>query len=246
MLIFHNLLIYLRRNTNRMIKLLAIFLLGFSISCSGSETDSLRHDTLMSTPGFRAMFKGGTSATMNSKGEVVEGVLAVDTDLWTTGPLVYFAAGYKIKINELGQVFAGVSAVNFIAQACNGAFYEFQGKSPIAFDSGGRVIEGFLSQGAEFVTRDGVRFFSMPGTDVRFFPNGDIMRVTLSDTEKLSINKFEKIAFMAHHPVVFGYDGYVTQGTTAKKSTFVDSNGNSVVKQQGATVRFDSNGLLIE
>ena len=102
-----------------MIKLLAIFLLGFSLSCSGSEIDTLRCDTLMSTPGFRALFKGGTTAITNSKGEVIEGVLAVDTDLWTTGPLVFFAAGYRIKINELLKVYTCVSAVNFIAQTCN-------------------------------------------------------------------------------------------------------------------------------
>ena len=41
-------------------------------------------------------------------------------------------------------------------------------------------------------------------------------------------------------------EGYVSQGVTAKKTTFVDRNGNTVTKQQGDVVRFDSNGLLIE
>lgn len=229
-----------------MVKLLTILFLTISLTCSASDIDTLRNDTLMSTPGFTAYFKGGTSVKTNSIGEVVEGVLAVDTDLWTTGPLVFFASGFKIKINELGRVYTGVSAMNFIALARNNIFYEFKGKTPIAFDSQGFVIEGFLAQSVEFVTIDGIHFRTEPGTDIRFYSSGEIMRVTLSDSDKLSINKNEKIAFMARRQITFSQEGYVLQGVTAKKSTFVDSNGNSITKQQGDVVRFDSNGLLIE
>lgn len=246
MLNFHNNLIYLPQNTNIMVKLLAILFLTVSLTCSASQIDTLRNDTLMSTPAFTACFKGGTVVKKNSMGEVVEGVLAVDTDLWTTGPLVFFASGFKIKINEWGKVYTGVSVANFIAQACNNNFYEFKGKTPIAFDPQGLVIEGFLAQSIEFVTIDGIHFWTMPGTDVRFYSSGKIMRVTLSDTEKLSINKNEKIAFMAHHQVTFNHEGYVSQGVTAKKATFVDRYGNTVTKQQGDVVRFDQDGLLIE
>lgn len=246
MLNFHNKLIYLPQNTNRMVKLLTILFLTLSLTCSASESDTLRNDTLMSTPGFSAYFKGGTVVKKNSMGEVIEGVLAVDTDLWTTGPLVFFASGFKIKINERGYVYSGVSVANFIALACNNKFYEFKGKTPIAFDSQGLVVEGFLAQSVEFVTVDGIHFWTMPGTDIRFYSSGKVMHATLSATEKLSINQNEKIAFWAHRQITFSPEGYVSQGVTAKKTTFVDRNGNTVTKQQGDVVRFDSNGLLIE
>ena len=50
---------------------------------------------------------------------------------------------------------------------------------------------------------------------------------------------------MAHRPIVFNRDGYVMQGISAKKATFVDQNGNTVIKHPGDIIKFNSDGMLI-
>ncbi|MBO7142268.1 MAG: hypothetical protein J6V76_04080 [Bacteroidales bacterium] len=223
-----------------------IFFVAAVAECFASGADTLKHDTLMNTASLKVMFKGGFPVTLNSQGYVVEGVLAAETDLWTTGPLVSFAAGFKIKLNNDGKVYEGFTAVNFIAQACNGTFYELKANTPVAFNNAGMIIEGSPAQGLEYVCNDGTRIFSEPGTDVKFYPSGQIKRLTLAETTKLSINKDEKISFMGLRSVQFDMEGFVIQGTTAKKATFVTQNGTTVVKTQGEIVKFDSHGMLIE
>lgn len=208
--------------------------------------DTLSCDTVMSTPSSMVMFKGGTNVVLNRDGKVVEGVLAIDTDMWTTGPLVLFAGSTRIMINNDGRVYEGFPAVNFIAEATNGVFYEFKALAVTFFDDEGRVSVGSASHGIEYVCRDGTVLDSEPGAEIAFYPSGVLRKATLADAVKLSINSNEKISFMAHKPVYFNSDGYVTQGVSAKKATFLSTDGTTVLKHPGDILKFNSNGILIE
>lgn len=224
----------------------AIILTITVLPCFAVASDTLRCDTIMNVYGVNLMFKGGTVIKTNSKNEVVEGVLANDIDLWTTGPLVYFAGGHHIKFNENGKVYFGFPAVNFIAQACNGVFYEFKALSRIDFNNKGLVTEGTVEHQFLYLCRDGSEVFSMNGGVVKFYPDGSIMQLSPSENVKLSINANVKILFMGHKFVIFNTDGYVSQGTLARKSTLTTQHGTTVTKLQGEMVTFDSNGMLIE
>lgn len=222
-----------------------ILLILTILPCSGIPGDTLSCDTVLNTPAIGVMFKGGTNVVLNHKGEVVEGVLAVDTDLWTTGPLVLFQGGTRIMINEAGKVYEGFPAVNFIGEASNGKFYEFKAMTVTFFDKQGRVSAGSAAQGIEYICKDGTVILSDPGAEIRFYSSGNIRQITPVETVKLSINTNEKISFMAHRPIVFDSDGYVMQGISAKKATFVDQNGNTVTKHPGDIIKFNSDGMLI-
>ena len=217
-----------------------------ALSGMGVNGEHLSCDTVMSTPLSMVMFKGGTNVVLNRDGKVVEGVLATDTDRWTTGPLVLFAGSTRVMLNNDGKVYEGFPAVNFIAEATNGVFYEFKAMAVTFFDNEGRVSVGAASHGIEYMCRDGAALYSEPGTEIAFYPSGVLRKATPAEAVKLSINRNEKIFFMAHKSVFFDRDGYVTQGVSAKKATFLSTDGTTVIKHPGDILKFSSNGILIE
>ncbi|MBQ3656365.1 MAG: hypothetical protein II956_05895 [Bacteroidales bacterium] len=223
-----------------------LILIAFlSISCKtfGIHIDTLQRDSLLQTTGIKMLFKGGTHYKTDSKGFVIEGTPAVDTDLWTTGPLVLFSPSGVLKFNSKGKVTQGILSVNILAQCLDGRYREFQRGTRVFFTSDGLVFRGTLNESIA-VTVDNQVIYSAENSPVEFYASGKIRFITPSANFKFTSAEGVKFIISANSPVKFSESGAVLSGYLAKKITFTVQK-ETVTMSLGQQIRFSEQGNIL-
>ncbi|MCQ2974974.1 MAG: hypothetical protein MJ211_09195 [Bacteroidales bacterium] len=221
--------------------LILIFI--FSISnCISGNYDTLQRDSLMFTTGPNVIFKGDNNIIVkNNKGEVIEGVLGEDTDLWTTGPMVSFASNSRVKFNNEGKVIEGFSNANFIALACDNKYYEFKSYSKITFDNKGTINEGNIVSSIKIICNRDIEIFSVPESKIKFYDTGEIMWIMPTENIKINTSN-DKIVLSNQYPIKLNKNCEIIQGCLAKKTTFVNEKGEESILRQGSTIFLGQDG----
>ncbi len=227
-------------------KLIIIFcyILISTFSTRADVIDTLYADTIISTQIGELTFKGGTTITKKQDGQVIRGTLAYDTDIWTTGPLIFFSRKHPITFNKNGRVIQGVSVLDFIGQACDGKFYTFAGGYIVEWDDYGKISAGTIEIPFPIIVEN-QEFTIKERTIIKYYPNGKIMQATPNYNVKLKISQTETVNFMGGEIIKFSQDGNVIQGVLAKKTTFALKDGTEKIVPQGEKIKFDNNGFLI-
>lgn len=219
------------------------FFVLMSCTSFGINIDTLKTDSVMQTTGIKTAFKGGTAYKTDKNGFVIEGTPASDTDLWTTGPLVYFSSEGIVKFNSKGKVTQGVLAVNILANCLDNKFREFKRGTRVFFDNEGLVFRGTLNESIE-ITVDNQIVRSADNSPIEFYASGRIKQITPSANFKFLTAEGIRILISSDNPIKLDEKGNLREGFLAKKLSF--HNGNETITMSiGQLIKFDEKGNII-
>jgi len=169
-----------------MLKGTALLIVLLFVTCFSSlafaDSKSLDKDTLFFHDNWTGWlwFKGGTSVTIDEKGQLVTGTLAQDSAFWTQGGntigQVLFKAGTTVNVNKLGQVITGTLAQDYPfwtpPPPYNIGSIMFKGGTSVTFNEKGQLVTGTLAQDLMLMNAKGAYQQYKAGSVVSFNDRG--------------------------------------------------------------------------